>query len=362
MYDQDSLDRLGFSRSMNVLTETAISYLPYGKPVVRDDVFIKSRQNTSQVFISQNDKIFKIEKNGVYDSQIGNIAAGFLDVASINKAIDAGAQVGSVIQSRSGDRYLVTRDGKRKAVKPSDITGFAFTMSDALLAKIPGSGSLSSPVLLKTPSDGTVYVLVGSEKRPLVSMSDLLSITGSNEPYIAVVGEAHAKLVATGNIIIGAGRLVKSPSDATVYVSNGYNELIPMSSFVPADDLGVLPGIRTISESILSKYEIQQNKRLSSYVSCRGGSYLGISGGMYNINIGGKTALELDESTCNVLKARGDVPRFINGPDGTIYERVGDVLHPISSMATYAALKRTGDVTIRASRVTVSHFKIGAIK
>lgn len=57
-----------------------------------------------------------------------------------------------------------------------------------------------------------MYVIVGGQKRPLIAMEDLKSITGESQPYIGWVSNDLVDAIPTGNIIVGAGRLVKTPT------------------------------------------------------------------------------------------------------------------------------------------------------
>jgi hypothetical protein len=145
-------------------------------------------------------------------------------------------------------------------------------------------------------------------------------------------------------------------------MTDGVKIAIALSSFTPASDMGVRMNIRTVSESVLANYTIDRNERLQPYVSCGGVNYLGVAGELYRIDLANKTAKALDSMTCNVLKKHGEPPRFMLGPDGTIFERVGTTLHPISSMNKFNQLKQSADSMVSVSSLTVGQFDIGSIK
>ncbi len=362
VYDSQALVENGLSTTHNTLTESAIDYLPYGIPVTREASVVKSRQNSNEVFLSDKGKLTKVKNDGVADRIIGGISPKTLDAASIAKNRNSGVEIGSLIRGETGSSYLLTKDGKKIIRNIGDLPGAESVLSNATISKIPGSGMLTSPVLIKKQSNGTVYAVIGQEKRPLVSMDDLLSITGESSQYIAVASDAYVDSVRTGSVAHGAGILIKTPNSATVYMTDGVKIAIALSSFTPASDMGVRMNIRTVSESVLANYTIDRNERLQPYVSCGGVNYLGVAGELYRIDLANKTAKALDSMTCNVLKKHGEPPRFMLGPDGTIFERVGTTLHPISSMNKFNQLKQSADSMVSVSSLTVGQFDIGSIK
>jgi hypothetical protein len=150
-----------------------------------------------------------------------------------------------------------------------------------------------------------------------------------------------------------------TPSNATVYMTDGTDKLIPMSSFTPVFDLGINLNIRVISDEILAKYTVT-NGLLSQYIKCNNQTYLGASGVAYTMAIDNKSATELDEKTCNVIRKQDQTTRFVLAPGGTIFLLEGSILRPITSYQKYIDLQKSGGGMISASAQAISYFTIGS--
>ncbi len=357
--DDQSLSEAGISVGFNMLTDSAFSYLAYGQPIVRSGVVLQSRQDSSMQLLKDNNSMYQIKRSQTTDSTFSSIGTKELDGQSIQRLPTPINTIGDSIVNVSGVSYILTNEGKRQVVNAQSLNLSPIQLSNSLVAQLNGTGSLSTPPLLKSLNDATVYVIVNGEKRPLVAMEDLKSITGEDSPYLGWVTSDAINAIPTGNIIIGAGRLVKTPSNATIYTTDGYDKLIPMSSFDSASDLGVVAGIRVVSDSILAKYTIQQTV-LSSYVSCGSTNYAGIGGTLYEQTLGSHVAQSLQPQTCNILTKSTQLPRFLHAPGGTIFEYTNGTIKPITSWTKYVDLLKAGGTGANVSQSTLNLFTVGS--
>lgn len=142
-------------------------------------------------------------------------------------------------------------------------------------------------------------------------------------------------------------------------MTDGYEKLVPMSSFNPSFDVGLNMNIRIISDSILAKYTIQQTV-LSSYVSCGSTNYVGIGGTLYQQTLGSHVAQTLQPQTCNILTKSTQLPRFLHAPDGTIFEYTNGTIKPITSWTKYLDLLKTGGTGANVSQSTLNLFTVGS--
>lgn len=356
--DDQSLADAGLSGlGFNVLTDSAFGNLQYGVPYTRDNVAIQNRHNANQKLLRVGGVMYSTIRDAVSTKALSSLPTGQLDEPSINKLTTT--PIKNVIKDENGNHYVLTQDGKRRITTPESFQLDTTTLSSTTINQLSGSGSLSDPSLIKSYGDATVYVVVNGQKRPLVAMDDLKSITGEDYPYIAWVSNELVNALPTGNVIIGAGRLVKTPSNATVYMTDGYDKLVPMSTFDPAFDMGLQLGIRTISNDILAKYTVDTTL-LSPYISCGGTSYVAIGGIVYQTTLSGKTPRTLQAQTCNVLTKKTILPGFLLAPSGTIYQLDNGTIHPITSWAKYTSLSASGGATVKASQSTLSLFTVGS--
>ncbi|RZM29485.1 MAG: hypothetical protein EOO88_04810 [Pedobacter sp.] len=358
--DDQALSDAGLSTGYNLLSDSAFNYLSYGVPIVRNGIVLQSRQDTGRQFVKDGSSIYQIKRTQLTDKSFSGLGAKELDEQSIQKLASPTQVIGDSVTDSSGVTYVFTNDGKKQTVSAQSLKLTPVQLTSSIVSRLNGSGALSTPPLLKSMNDATVYVIVNGEKRPLIAMEDLKSITGEDSPYLGWVSTDAINAIPTGNVIVGAGRLVKTPSNATVYMTDGYDKLVPMSSFDPARDLGLSFSIRTISDGILAKYTVDPTV-LSAYTLCNNTNYLGMDGTAYLTTLTASTSRVLQPQTCNVIQKSAILPRFIRTPDGTIFELKQGVLHPIASLAKYISLSSSGGTLVNISLSTSILYPRGAV-
>ncbi len=344
VFDNNAIVNAGLTvPGFNILSDGSLSYLSYGVPIVRADIAITDRQDPAKRYLMDASQAVRLSSLQAKSSAYSDIPSGVLDAASIAKLPISPGLIDDYIKDANGNSYVLSYDGKRKVIDASGIPAAAIPVQfgSSLVALIRGTGALTVPALVRSSSDETVYALVNGEKRPLIAMEDLTSLTGQSTPYIAWMSGGLLDTIPRGNIIVGAGRLVKTPSSATVYMTDGYDSLIPMSSFDPVFGLGVDLNIRTISDAILAKYSTNFKALLSPYVKCANDTYLGIGGVAYKMTLP-TDPLVLSPQACNVLKKSDTPPKFVLDSNGTISKLEVGTVYPITSWYSYTQLNPGG--------------------
>ena len=87
--DDASQAAAGLPAGFNVLTENAVSTLPYGNPVIRDSVFVAERGTSNYSYLG-NAARYPVDAAAVAGAGLPKTAAGSLSTASLAK-IPAGA-------------------------------------------------------------------------------------------------------------------------------------------------------------------------------------------------------------------------------------------------------------------------------
>ena len=356
IFDEESVRRIDSNFNLNVLGNDSISHLPFGMPIIKDNVIIGSK---SERYLYFENKVVKIRNSVISDYAFADFQLKNLHPESLSKIAKSG-EISNFV-SGSKTTYILTSDGKKILNSYQADYSKTVVIPDAAILKIRGTGALSTPALVKSFDNGTVYAIINNQKRPLVSMDDLESITGEKNPFIAWLDNEYIRSIPDGNVVIGVGRLVKAPSNGTVYMSDGIDGLIPMTSFIPAIDLGINMNVRIISDNILSKDSIRKDSILSQYISCGGVNYLGISSQAYQTNISYRQPLTLDQKTCNVIHKNQVLPKFIQDINGTIFYNENGILRPISSFSKYVELASKGGELKKASIQVMSMLKIGGV-
>lgn len=355
--DDKSLALQQYDRSYNVLGESAIQYLPYGTPIVREAAVVKNRSTGHKKLIN-NGSFYSIRHSEYVDKTLQSLGGGTLQPESISKLQQTEQMVDDYIKAPSGDTFLITNHGKKKVIKPQDIPVNPVTLSDQVISSLPGSGTLDDIVTLKSSDNGTVYAMESRQKRPIASMEDVFAITKTERPTIAWLSGETIKKIPSGDVIFAPGKMVKAPSSGTVYVSDGYDTLIPLSSFDQAADLGVHGAIRQVNNKVIEKYKVSE-RVLSPYVSCDGRNYLGMGGKIYELSLPSRSPYPLQNKTCAMLAKEAKLPQFIASPNGTIYQLDNKKLYPIASYVKYIQLGGNQSNTIWATRTSTGLFEVG---
>ena len=350
--DDKSLALQQYDQGYNVLGESAIQYLPYGTPIVREAAVVRNRDTGHQKLIS-NGTLHNIRHSEYVDQTLQSLGGGVLQQESINKLPQTSQTVDDYVKNPAGETFLITNQGKKKVTKPQDIPVSPLALSDETVRSLPGAGALDEVVTLKSSDNGTVYVMESRQKRPIVAMEDVFAITKTERPTIAWLSGETIRKIPSGNVVFAPGKMVKAPSNGTVYVSDGYDTLIPLSHFDQAADLGVNGAIRQVDDKVVEKYKVS-NRVLSPYVSCEGRNYLGMGGKLYELNLPSQKPYSLQSKTCAMLTKEAKLPQFMGDPGGTIYHLKNGTLHPIRSWQKFVDLNKENLPIIKISYITVS--------
>lgn len=357
VFDDQSLLQSRREQGYNTLRGEAIQHLPIGEPVIRDNVLIKGR-HTKDHYLFANTLIYQMRRSPYVDQAFTRLNSGVLDQESIARLRRANTTIDDHIASPSGTQYLVTRDGKKQLVRPGEIPSAPAVLPDQVISQLEGSGKLEGPMFVKSIDDPTVYMVHTGRKYPIVSMDDVFAIAGNSQPYIAwMSGETITKL-PTNHTTVAPGVFVKSPTDATVYLSDGYDTLVMLSHFQPALDIGIAKNVRTVNNETVKSYKIS-DRALSPYVTCEGTTYLGVGGTLYKIELAKHQAFPLQPQTCRILKKENALPSFLLDESGTIFYRKDYTIHPIRSWQTFVALNKQNQPLVHASSLVISLFSWG---
>lgn len=72
----------------------------------------------------------------------------------------------------------LTTDGKKQIPNYQADTSASVYVPSSVVTRMSGSGALTSPALVKGINNVNVYAIINNQKRQIVAMEDLESITG----------------------------------------------------------------------------------------------------------------------------------------------------------------------------------------
>lgn len=357
--DDASQTGAGIPLGYNVLTENAVSGLPLGAPIVRESVFSLTRGSQKYNFLA-NGKKNPVVSGGVVGAT-GARVGGTLSEASINLIPSGSAFNGLVSDSTGkvsglvGNSRVIWGGGSLKSGTS------VIPVSDAFINSYATSATLTPGSLVKTASNGTVYVIMPTDIRAISSWGAMLAISAGTEPVIIEVPEALVSASPQGPVALTAGSLYRSPDNATVYLINGVTNKIPFSSFLFTSEAGFTDFLITTKER-LDAYPVSDTL-LTFGVSCGTTKFVSGGGSVHEIQsallpLYPLTFVPMDTFSCKNLKIGNPASAFIRTGDGSIYQLSGTERRPILSMQRYAELSN-GAAWIDVSEVFAKTYKLG---
>ncbi len=301
-FDDASLAAAGVQSSRLTLAEPALGVLPYGAPIIRDDVLAVSRADKS-VWLSRAGHFTNVPTTiNAQNAWARSLTAGRLDPGSINAAPHDPAYAGFV-RSVDGQRsYLISPTGRHDLAASAQWSGRWATFSDSLLGAMPDEGPLSSPGYVKGAATDTVFRVSGTIARPVVSYPAFVALGGGQAPAITVVADDVAAALPKGAVLLQPGGLVIDSAGAVSLV-DGTTGLVHLPSFTTAANLGLQGAYPPIDSATVAAYP-RAALNLSTLLSCAGTIYLGRGGVYQHVTTLGSSALPvtiLSDLTCSTL-------------------------------------------------------------
>ncbi|HXB13938.1 MAG TPA: hypothetical protein VNZ45_18255, partial [Bacteroidia bacterium] len=358
VYDQTTLLQDSIPSTANVLNEAAINNLPYGTPLMRDNTFVNSR--TWGLYIYQNSELSPVDSSTFSKTILSSYTSyPWLDPQSIAN-LPSGPTVGSLVKVSGGSYYVITANGKYAISNPSDWVDSFVPVTQQVADQISGSQALSAPYLIRTQGSGTIYYLASQVKRPITSMDGVFKLANSTNPTILTLPDSYVNGLNQGAYLLAPGSLIKTPNDGTVYMIDGAGSKIPLSTFDPAEELGLNMNVNVFDKTFLDTNYPTANTTLSNTVVCQGNPYTAIGGTLYLQSAPYGSHLTLDNLSCIGLHTSQTPPSFLLGSDGTIYKVINGTKQPISSYNTYLSLSGNSSNTVKVSDYVLNGYQTGS--
>jgi hypothetical protein len=342
IFSQQSAVSAGLSPSYNTLLEGGIAYLPYGPPVIQNQVVALDR-NTGTEYYYENNTFTALNYNFASLPAFSGLPQANLYDASINEMTVNNNFLGFMVNTEDTQYYALTQNGKALLTSPAQwaATSNFSTFSDSFLSSIQTDSVDSiNNMIVKSPSSGTVYYITGATKRAFPSWADLVDL--NPQPLtITTIPNYELSQITSGALAYGPSSLVKSASSATVYVVKDVSDVWPLTTFTISQELGLNSPTRIISSSDLSAYTVLSN--LQPMIACNSNDYVGISGTVYPISSSGLSSYGFTQSQfidggglCSLLKVSSQqLSSFILTTNGTIYLVTAGQKDPIAGYQTY---------------------------
>lgn len=342
IFNQQSATAAGLTPSYNTLLEGGIAYLPYGPPVIQNQEVALDR-NTGAEYYYENNTFTALSLGLASLPTFSGLTRASLDDASISEMTINNKFHGLMVNTEDTQYYALTQNGKALLTSPTQWTATSnfSTFSDAFLSSVTTDNK--DPInnmIVKSPSNASVYYITGSIKRAFPSWADLVDL--NPQPLaITTIPDSELSQFPNGALAYGSGSLVKSASSATVYVVKDVSDVWPITSFTISQELGINSSLRTISDSDLSAYTLLNN--LQPMIVCNSNDYIGISGTVYAISSGELSDYGFTQNQfidggglCSELNfGSQQLGSFIHTSNGTIYSVTAGQKDPIAGFQIY---------------------------
>ncbi|MFF1878497.1 lysozyme [Leifsonia sp. NPDC058230] len=339
--DTASLTQAGLGQNTHFLSPTAVSYLPLGTPVVRDDVYA-SVAGTSTFALLTGGKVSAIDPSAAALLGLPGRAVGSLQAASIAQLPATNRFTGAFQAAGSSTIQVLGQGGLSPWAAGVGGAQFApVTVPASFLTSYASKTPVAAGTAVMSTANGTVYLVMPNDIRPISSWDSLIALSGGKDPVITVVPQALISSLPNGPVALTAGTLVRSPNNATVYLVNGVTNKIAFSNFDYPASAGI-DSFTFTTDDRLAAYPTSSSL-LGYGVLCGSQKYLSAGGSIHVVSsaVSGLYPLsyvQLDDFTCTLLSKGVNATAFIRTPDGSIYYLNGGQKHPISSMARFAQL------------------------
>ena len=356
--DLGSLTSSGFSSRITNLSNDGTNYLKLSNPIIREGVLVKNSGNSDYYYANTENDLIKIDNYIFLNNLKSKIPTFNLSDESV-KLSKVKGRITDKVKTKNFN-YAIS-DGNLYKVNAQDLVGNYTQVSDLFLNKFKNIKDLGSNIFIKAENSPHIYSVKNGTKRYIVSMQDLFTIAEDNNPTILSVQDYYIKSLKYRGMAIPPSSMVKFPDSATVYVTDGYDKLIPLGSFYYTNSLGIDNGVREINKSRLSNYSIDKDRYFLNLLEFNGGQYLGVDGKIYKLDTQSNSkSLKIDQETAKMLKLEKSqkLPEFLRlASTGAIYHRNGNKLEYIHSMQKYKELGGRSDNMLNIDKYTYSLFK-----
>ncbi|MBW8871453.1 MAG: hypothetical protein JF618_04540 [Leifsonia sp.] len=340
--DSASQAAAGLPGGYNVLTEDAVAGLTLGAPIVRDGVYAAQRGSSAYAYLG-NGLRYPVAAGTAAAAQVVSRSTGSLSSASLAKIPAAPTAFAGIVSVAGSPDVSVLADGGRLVWKAAGATLTPVPVPQAFLDTYPSKGTIAAGSSVKTAGSATVYLVMSDKLLPVGAWESLVALSANGTPVITTVPDAVVAAMPKGPVALTTNTLVRSASDATVYLINGVTSKVAMSNFAYATEAGITAFSYT-TQARIDAYP-RASTLLGFGLTCGTTDYVSAGGSVHKLDPTLKALypfsyVPLDTYTCRLLKAGAPATSFIRTPDGSIYLLDGGKKRPIGSIQRFQELSK----------------------
>ncbi|MFZ4843544.1 hypothetical protein [Mycetocola saprophilus] len=338
--DAASQSQAGIPAGFTMLSDSAISGLALGAPIVRDSLVVQNRNTSalSYVYGSSRYPVSEATLNSLKNNlkPYGSLSNDSINMLTANSTVFSGrVRVGG-----SGPTQLLTSDGRVEWAADSGAGSLDSVPATAqLVADYPLQGTVPAGAAVKGASSPVISRAADGQIRGYDGWSGFVRLNGSSQ-FVTLPDKVFTR-IKTGPAQLTVGALYRTAADPNVYLIDGAGTRVLLNSFDPAAAAGITQSVTFVSSADLNAYKVAAAPLAYGYI-CGANSFVAAGGTLVPVTdrnqfpVGYTT---LDPSTCAVLtKAKNPAPKFIRTGDGRIYLLDAGRKRAVDSMDRFNAL------------------------
>jgi hypothetical protein len=355
--DAASLSAAGLPSTAVWLLESGISYLQYGDPIVRPGLLLHQRGGVRGILLSSVGAVVVPDALRSAPGVPSGVVVD-LDAASLARLNPVAELAPFVRDGSSSTVWFVTSQGKARVSDARTIPATVPTAPTAWMNAMPVRPSVASPLLLKADDEGTISLVLAGHRKPIRSWPDLVRLSGQSNPTYVTAAGPLVRLLPADPPYDPPATMIKTASDASVYLADGDDKRVPVNSFSVTNELGTTR-LTVVADAALQA-RAMSTPALRTTVRCGSQRYIGLGGRLWAIPASidaqfPEATTSLQQSTCDWLpRADRPVSQFLRTSDGTIYWISERTKRPISSFARFLELGGSTATMIQVSGFAAS--------
>jgi len=355
--------------ALSPIAASTFNYLPWGKPIAKDGSMFINRDNAN-VSVIIGGSYYEIDPAV---SATANFAQWFRKSSgslSIDGAstINSGVRVGEYVAGPSGDTYMITAAGLRQLTNPSEFiaAGEATPVSKNFIDAIGHVATpLTAPLMVRTASDKTTYLVRGATRRLIENpAARTLIATSISNPNTVVIPDAAMAAIAVGETQLASGQYVSIRGKTSTFLIDGLDSRVKLASPEIAAQFG-LAKPRVLSANTVNAFAGTATITGLTVV-CGDKNYVAVDGVLHAVNAewaahfgGNQTSLQV--ATCATLKRSSpQIGRFIATPDRQFWLVIDGKKRVLTGKAQYQTLRGNGPAALKVSDAFAALLPTGA--
>jgi hypothetical protein len=327
LYDLESGRQAGVSGTPSSLNVESVQGIPYGLPIIRNDVRVGARFSGDQFVYTAGKRTLVIPDFATQNTWFTSLPSRMMDNDSLALLSGQSAFAG-LATTPTGDVAAITATTKYLYTSRSAWPSGQPNFSQALLDSIPTKAVITTTPFIKSARSSLVSGMVAGARRAVPDWATLTELGGTAPNGIQTLEYATAEGPAAGTALHTPGTLVVAPDSATVYYIADEFDALPLESFAVSDQISARQLVFVSTASVVA-YN-RGKAPLTPVLLCGGAKYLGLGNGSFRLlattpNSQTLPATTLSPGRCNAIQlgvgqTPSSRPVFVKSPyDSTVW-------------------------------------------